>query len=190
VLRNTFLPQIRTAGRRPRTGARPIEEIDPMDPRTGDRPEEALQAREIFTVIAGLPERYRLALVAVDIAGLSYREAAVVLETREATIATRVFRARQQVTRKLEGSPEADLAGRRELERELAGGLEPTGEEEQPAAGAKTPRATAPSAAHEPALGDSPAEMQPAPEAPAPEALHPQREGRQGRRRLMQRGNR
>lgn len=166
VLRNTFLTQIRTAGRRPRSGAKPLEEIDPVDPRTGDRPEEALQAREVLTVIAGLPERYRLALVAVDIAGLSYREAAVVLETREATIATRVFRARQQVTRKLEGSPEADLAGRRELERELAGGLEPTGEED-------------------PTAGE-----EPTPEAPAPGSLHPPREGRTDRRRLMQRGNR
>ena len=54
-------------------------------------------------MIAALPERYRLALVAVDIAGLSYREAAGILETREATIATRVFRAREQVARRLTG---------------------------------------------------------------------------------------
>ena len=111
VLRNTFLTQHRTATRRPRTGAVPLEEIDPVDPRTAERPEEALQAGEVFAVIAGLPERYRLALVAVDIAGLSYREAATVLETREATIATRVFRARQQVARKLAGEPESELAG-------------------------------------------------------------------------------
>jgi RNA polymerase sigma-70 factor (ECF subfamily) len=111
VLRNTFLTQHRTATRRPRTGAATLEELDPADPRTGDRPEEALQAREVFAVIAGLPERYRLALVAVDIVGLSYREAATVLETREATIATRVFRARQQVAHKLAGEPESDLAG-------------------------------------------------------------------------------
>ncbi len=101
VLRNTFLTQHRTAARRPRTGAAALEEVDPPDPRTGERPEEALQAREVFAVIAALPERYRLALVAVDIAGLSYRETAAVLEAKEATIATRVFRARQQVALKL-----------------------------------------------------------------------------------------
>jgi RNA polymerase sigma-70 factor (ECF subfamily) len=108
VLRNTFLTDRRTAGRRPRVSATAIEEIEPVDPRTGDRPEEALQAQEVFTAIAGLPERYRLALVAVDVAGLSYREAAHVLETKEATIATRVFRGRQFVVHALERGVESD----------------------------------------------------------------------------------
>jgi RNA polymerase sigma-70 factor, ECF subfamily len=108
VLRNTFLTERRTAARRPRTGGVPLEELEPVDPRAGARPEEAFQAREVFTVIAGLPERYRLALVAVDLVGLSYREAAVALETREATIATRVFRAREQVARRLTGEEQAD----------------------------------------------------------------------------------
>ncbi len=107
VLRNTFLSDRRTAARRPRTGATPLEELEPVDPRTGARPEEALEAKEVFAVIASLPERYRLALVAVDVVGLSYREAAGVLETREATIATRVFRAREQVARRLTGEDEA-----------------------------------------------------------------------------------
>ncbi|HVR05503.1 MAG TPA: sigma factor-like helix-turn-helix DNA-binding protein, partial [Solirubrobacteraceae bacterium] len=42
-----------------------------------------------------------MALVAVDIVGLSYREAGELLDTREATIATRVFRAREQLARLL-----------------------------------------------------------------------------------------
>jgi RNA polymerase sigma-70 factor (ECF subfamily) len=106
ALRNTFLTQRRTAARRPLTRDAALEESDTVDPRTEERPEEALQAREVFAVIAGLPERYRLALVAVDIVGLSYREAADTLETREATIATRVFRARQQVAHRLAPTPE------------------------------------------------------------------------------------
>jgi RNA polymerase sigma-70 factor (ECF subfamily) len=101
VLRNTFLTQRRTAARRPRTGLLALEEIDPVDPRGRDRPEEATQAHEVFAAIAQLSENYRLALVAVDVAGLSHREAARLLDTREATIATRVFRARQQVAREL-----------------------------------------------------------------------------------------
>ena len=48
-------------------------------------------------VIAELPEDFRLALVAVDIVGLSYREAARLLGTREATITSRLYRARRQV---------------------------------------------------------------------------------------------
>ena len=56
--------------------------------------------------IAALSEDHRLALVAVDVLGLSYREAARALRTREATIATRVFRARQRIAHDLgEGAP-------------------------------------------------------------------------------------
>ncbi|HEY3758864.1 MAG TPA: RNA polymerase sigma factor [Solirubrobacteraceae bacterium] len=102
ALRNTFLTQRRTAARRPRAGIATLEELEPMDPRTGERPEEALQAREVFTAISELAENQRLALVAVDVAGLSYREAAKILDTREATIATRVFRAREQLAHNLD----------------------------------------------------------------------------------------
>lgn len=101
VLRNTFLTQRRTAARRPRTGTKTLEDIDAPDPRTGDRPEDALAAREVLDTIAGLSENHRLALVAVDVLGLSYREAGETLGAREATIATRVFRAREQVAAEL-----------------------------------------------------------------------------------------
>ncbi len=104
VLRNTFLTDRRTATRRPRVSSTTIDEIEPVDPRGGERPEEALLAQEVFTAIAGLPERYRLALVACDIAGLSHREAARVLDTKEATVATRLFRARAFVVHALESS--------------------------------------------------------------------------------------
>jgi RNA polymerase sigma-70 factor (ECF subfamily) len=109
VLRNTFLTQRRTAGRRPQSAQATLEDIEPADPRTGDRPVEATQAREIFGAIAALPENYRLALVAVDVVGLSYREAAKALGTREATIATRVFRGRERVAREFADAPPNDV---------------------------------------------------------------------------------
>ncbi len=185
VLRNTFLTQRRTAARRPRTGAAPLEEIEPTDHRTGERPEEALQAREVFSAIAALPERYRLALVAVDIAGLSYREAAGVLETREATIATRVFRAREQVARRL--APEEEPAP---VEEPTPGG-EPALEEKPIPRGEPT-REEEPTPGGEPAPEDCPAPGgEPTGEGgPAPEALRAQREGPSPRRRLTQRGPR
>ena len=46
-------------------------------------------------------ERFRDALVAVDPVGLSYREAGSLLDTPEATITTRLFRARQRIARSL-----------------------------------------------------------------------------------------
>ena len=47
-----------------------------------------------------------MALVAVDVLGLSYREAARALRVREATITTRLFRARKQVAKQLAPDPE------------------------------------------------------------------------------------
>jgi RNA polymerase sigma-70 factor (ECF subfamily) len=110
VLRNTFLTQRRTASRRPQNAPVTLDDFDAPDPRTGERPEQALQAREVFGVIAALPDNYRLALVAVDVVGLSYREAAKALGTREATIATRVFRGRERVAKELSGEPAAAAA--------------------------------------------------------------------------------
>jgi RNA polymerase sigma-70 factor (ECF subfamily) len=109
ALRNTCLTARRTATRRPRVAAR-FEDLDHADPRTGARPEEALTAAEVFAAIAELRESFRLALVAVDVAGLSYREAARALDAPEATITTRLYRARGLVARAVD--PERFAAGR------------------------------------------------------------------------------
>jgi RNA polymerase sigma-70 factor (ECF subfamily) len=100
VLRNTFLTSRRTASRRPQTVAM-ADDFDPVDTRNGLRPDQALAAGETFAAIAALPENFRDALIAVDIVGLSYREAARALRTREATITSRLFRARAQVAARL-----------------------------------------------------------------------------------------
>jgi RNA polymerase sigma-70 factor, ECF subfamily len=109
ALRNTFITSRRTAARRPRV-VMTLDELDAADRRTGAPPEEAVIAAQVFPTIAQLPESFRLALVAVDIAGLSYREAARALGAPEATIATRLYRARQLVARDLD--PERFGAGR------------------------------------------------------------------------------
>jgi RNA polymerase sigma-70 factor (ECF subfamily) len=100
ALRNTFLTNRRTAARRPDV-VTTLEAVDAADHRMAARPEEAVIAAQVFPAIAELPEPFRLALVAVDIAGLSYREAAHALGAKEATITTRVYRARQRVAREL-----------------------------------------------------------------------------------------
>ena len=101
ALRNTFLHNTRTAGRRPRA-VTTLERFDAADPSIAARPEEALIAAQVFPAIAQLPESFRLTLVAVDIVGLSYRDAARALGASEATIATRLYRARQRVARELD----------------------------------------------------------------------------------------
>ncbi len=112
ALRNTFYTSRRTAGRRPVTGAA-LEDVVAADPRPTSRPEQAIEVQELYATIALLPEDFRLALVAVDVLGLSYREAARALKVREATITTRLFRARRQVAQALdpefaEGADQSD----------------------------------------------------------------------------------
>jgi RNA polymerase sigma-70 factor (ECF subfamily) len=110
VLRNTFLTSRRTASRRPHTAAQLEEELA-ADERASAQPDHALQVRELYAAVAELPEDFRLALVAVDILGLSYREAGEALGAREATITTRLFRARKRVVRTLAGDADGGETG-------------------------------------------------------------------------------
>jgi RNA polymerase sigma-70 factor (ECF subfamily) len=103
TLRNTFLNRKRTESRRLRPGPLP-EQLDLVEDPGARRPEEALEAAELYAAIAALPDDFRDVLVAVDVAGLSYKEAAGALRTREGTVMSRLYRARQQVVRRIEGS--------------------------------------------------------------------------------------
>jgi RNA polymerase sigma-70 factor, ECF subfamily len=96
ALRNTHANRYRAAARRPVT-----REFFEEDAPSGH--EVDFDAREIMRAIASAPAHYRDAVVAVDVVGLSYREAARALRTREATITTRLHRGRQHVARRLLG---------------------------------------------------------------------------------------
>jgi len=58
----------------------------------------------VYPAIAALPPDFRDAVAAIDLVGHSYREAAVELHVREATITTRLHRGRQRVARALSDS--------------------------------------------------------------------------------------
>jgi len=99
VLRNTFVSSRRTAARRPQAapGAEP-EALDLPDERhAAAEPAAAAEAREVYRAISELSDDFRDALVAIDVAGLSYTEAARALKVAEGTITSRLFRARRQV---------------------------------------------------------------------------------------------
>ncbi|MBV9682271.1 MAG: RNA polymerase sigma factor [Solirubrobacterales bacterium] len=100
VLRNTFFSRRRAAGRRPETTALP-DDIDLIEDRGAPPADARLESAELYAAIARLPDDFRDALVAIDVVGLSYREAARALRVREATITTRLHRARQRVARDL-----------------------------------------------------------------------------------------
>jgi RNA polymerase sigma-70 factor (ECF subfamily) len=101
ALRNTLVIQRRADSRRPAT-AELVEEVA-VDTRASDDPAEAAEIRQIYAAIDQLPDEFRDALVAVDIAGLSYQEAARNLGVPEGTLTSRLFRARDRVARLLGG---------------------------------------------------------------------------------------
>jgi RNA polymerase sigma-70 factor (ECF subfamily) len=96
VLRNTFFSQRRTAARRPQTTPLP-DDLDLVEDRSATQPESRIASAELYAAISALPDDFRDALIAIDVVGLSYREAAQALKVREATITTRLHRARQRV---------------------------------------------------------------------------------------------
>jgi RNA polymerase sigma-70 factor (ECF subfamily) len=102
AMRNTLLSQRRTESRRPRT--MPLD--DDLRHAAGSRndPAGAVERREVYTFIRDLPEEFRDAIVAVDVVGVSYGEAARMLGIAEGTLTSRLFRARDRVASSLGGA--------------------------------------------------------------------------------------
>jgi RNA polymerase sigma-70 factor, ECF subfamily len=100
ALRNTFLAGRRTA--RARATVVPLdEELDRGGPARPLEPDEVAEQRRVYGAIAELAEPFRDAIVAVDVVGLSYREAAKALRVPEGTVTSRLWRAREQVAERL-----------------------------------------------------------------------------------------
>jgi RNA polymerase sigma-70 factor (ECF subfamily) len=100
TLKNVFLSQRRTLAART-TSVMLDEETDPVEAPSSVQPDQAAEAREVYAAISELPDDMREALVAIDIVGLSYEEAAKALKVRQGTITSRLFRARQRVAQKM-----------------------------------------------------------------------------------------
>lgn len=99
ALRNTFLTMRRTASRRPDTVAM---EVEPADTRPIGRPEDVVTSIDLYAAVSRLSSDHRDVIVAVDVAGLSYKEAADVLDVPEGTVMSRLYRARSTLAQHLE----------------------------------------------------------------------------------------
>jgi RNA polymerase sigma-70 factor (ECF subfamily) len=98
VLRNTFVSSLRTRSRRPRTA--PLDEAEPrMAAPASATPSAVVEVREVFAAIAALPEDQRDVVAAVDVAGLSYAEAAGTLGVPVGTVMSRLHRGRSRVAK-------------------------------------------------------------------------------------------
>jgi RNA polymerase sigma-70 factor, ECF subfamily len=102
ALKNTHANRYRTAAARPATRELFEDDLPVVDD------ENRLTAHELMQAIASVPPLMRDAVIAVDLLGLSYREAARALRTREATITTRLHRGRQRIARQLLDDPLSD----------------------------------------------------------------------------------
>jgi RNA polymerase sigma-70 factor (ECF subfamily) len=102
ALRNTFLNQKRTERRRLRASPLP-DELDLVADPGAREPHAAVEAGEVYAAIAALPADFRDVLVAVDVAGLSYKETAKALKIRDGTVMSRLYRARREVVRLVDG---------------------------------------------------------------------------------------
>ena len=106
ALRNTYSSHYRSNARRRHD--RTLSEDD-----AARSQEVRFEPREIMEAIASAPAPYRDAVIAVDLVGLSYQEAARALHTREVTITTRLHRGRQHIARVLKDEHGADADSRR-----------------------------------------------------------------------------
>ena len=100
MLRNAQIDRYRTAARRQTTALEDVEE--PEDPRSGLRPERAAEHREVLDAVARLESPFRETVVAVDVLGLSYAEAAQALGVPVGTVMSRLARGRERAVAALE----------------------------------------------------------------------------------------
>jgi RNA polymerase sigma-70 factor, ECF subfamily len=96
VLRNTFYSRHRAEARRPRT-TELLDDLAPGAGHAGAAPEDIVASREVLAAVAALPAPFRDTVAAVDLAGLSYKEAARALGVNHGTIMSRLYRGREQV---------------------------------------------------------------------------------------------
>lgn len=103
VLRNTWI----SSGRGTRAELVPLD-TEGVEPATSGDPvvAQVVEAGSVYAALRTLTEPLREAVVAVDVVGLSYREAARALDTKEGTIMSRLHRARGQLAATLEGGSE------------------------------------------------------------------------------------
>jgi RNA polymerase sigma-70 factor (ECF subfamily) len=97
VLRNTFRSSLRTRSRRPRTSALDDASEVVLAAPAGRGPQAIVEARAVFAAIAALPADQRDVDAAVDVAGLSYAEAAETLGVPTGTVMSRLHRGRSRV---------------------------------------------------------------------------------------------
>jgi RNA polymerase sigma-70 factor, ECF subfamily len=104
MLRNAQIDRHRANARRQISPLHEAEE--PADTRAGLQPDRALEQREVLGAVHALDQPFRETVVAVDVLGLSYKDAARSLRVPLGTVMSRLARGRERVIGSLEPLPE------------------------------------------------------------------------------------
>jgi RNA polymerase sigma-70 factor, ECF subfamily len=100
ALRNVLINHVRAEKRR---GEAPgPEHLDPPDLRPTADPESAALIRELYRTIEELPDDQRHVVSAVDLAGMTYAQAASLLGVPKGTVMSRLYRGRERIALALE----------------------------------------------------------------------------------------
>jgi RNA polymerase sigma-70 factor, ECF subfamily len=97
ALRRTWIDHQRARPARPATSD-PPERIDWVVDRGGDPGAFALEVKRAYDAVGRLSPQLREVIAAVDVLGLSHRDAARALRMRRRTLTSRLHRARELVT--------------------------------------------------------------------------------------------
>lgn len=101
ILRNAFLDHLRAANK---LADFTLDESEDIDPSVWAAEERMVDAVTVRVALAALPTGQRDIIALIDIAGLRYAEAAVLLDIPVGTVMSRVSRARQALLLRISGS--------------------------------------------------------------------------------------
>lgn len=104
ILRNLHVSAWRRRQRSPVTADGGIEEIAGI----GDAVEKRIELRQVLELLSQLPEEQRMAILLVAVEGLSYQEAAAIMDVAVGTVMSRLSRARERL-RSLAEEPVAKI---------------------------------------------------------------------------------
>lgn len=113
IVQTTWIDRLRSTKRRPQTNDAEVLENQGFDARIHERAEARAALGIVRDEIARLPEEQRSVLAIVAIDGMSYQEAADVLEIPIGTVMSRLARARKKLAEALEGSPASERKAER-----------------------------------------------------------------------------
>jgi RNA polymerase sigma-70 factor, ECF subfamily len=102
ALRNTHVDRLRAASRQVTTVEMMPEHEPASSPSADETAAVSFDTGRVLDAIAALPEQYQKVVVAVDVQGASYAEAAELIGIPIGTVMSRLYRGRERVIRAFE----------------------------------------------------------------------------------------